>query len=345
MKTVTAALFGLLLTGLIACSEKDHIAPNRPPVAQMQFSYSHNQVTLDGSHSSDPDAGTLSYYWSITSDKIALTANTSPIAFLNVLEPSAGFELDVSLQVSDGKSSDRITQTISVPAQNQTQILGLGINETKAVNNDVSYNWYADQGDSGSYRLINCGPASVTMAVKWVNRNFAKTPADARQAIRPEGGWWYTPDIISYLNNNQADNYTISLSNFSALKTALDGGNIAILCLDMFYVNPDAGGQLHVDKFYKTNAAGWGHFIVIKGYKEVDQQLFYEAYDPYSLGVSYRDNTLKGVNRYYRAADLDHATDIWWDYAIIVTKPNSGGRVGVNPDAVDPATIPHMPGR
>jgi hypothetical protein len=54
---------------------------------------------------------------------------------------------------------------------------------------------------------------------------------------------------------------------------------------------------------------------------------------------------LKGKDRYYKAADLDLATNNWWDYAIVVSKNTSGGRMSAELDAVDLSTIIHKSGR
>lgn len=225
---------------------------------------------------------------------------------------------------------------------------GLGSNLTESVSNNRDYSWYLDQGNTGPFSDVNCGPSSVTMAIKWFNKSFTLTPQDARAMFRPDGGWWYTNDIINYLNYNTVTNSTIALKDISLLKNELDNGNIVILALDMYYVDLVSNLSYHVDKFYLAQTKGWGHFIVIKGYKVVDNQIFYEAYDPYSFGKTYADHTLKGIDRYYRSANLDNATNNWWDYAIVVSPPahQNGGRVtGSMNEAVDPATIQHKPGR
>lgn len=223
---------------------------------------------------------------------------------------------------------------------------GLGNTVTSEVSNNNNYEWYLDQGNSGIYSGVNCGPTSVTMAIKWTSESFDKTPQDARNTYRSTGGWWYTSDIINYLNMYSVSNYTISLTTIDLLKGKIDNGHIAILCLDMYYVNAQANESYHVDKFYNASTQGWGHFIVIKGYWEVDGNTFFEAYDPYDFGITYADNTLKGKNRYYRASNLDEATNRWWDYAIVITRPGfPTNEAKVDPHAVDTRMITHQSGR
>jgi len=45
-----------------------------------------------------------------------------------------------------------------------------------------------------------------------------------------------------------------------------------------------------------------GPLHVIKGYKVVDDQTYFEAYDPYSMGATYSDHSMKGKDRYYKPA-------------------------------------------
>ena len=63
----------------------------------------------------------------------------------------------------------------------------------------------------------------------------------------------------------------------------------------------------------------------MKGYKIVDDEVYYEVYDPNSFGMRYDNDTLKGINRYYRSEDLNNAVNDNWPYAIIVSKSQSKG--------------------
>lgn len=224
---------------------------------------------------------------------------------------------------------------------------GLGGFQKSSVSNNRDYNWYLDQSVTGKYSGVNCGPTSTTMAAKWANNTFAKTPEDARSAYRPEGGWWYTSDIDAYLTNNNIQHYFINLGNSIAgsgeiMLDQLNDGNILILCLDMYYISNGTDLTWHVDKFYSTNAEDWGHFIVVKGYKVVDGQLFIECYDPYCYNKKYNDGGFKGKDRYYRNNDLYKATSIWWNYAIVIS---GDGEKYMPVNALDKADIPNQGGR
>lgn len=329
----------LLLAGLLACGEDEN--PNTPPVASFEFSDGIDRILLDGEISKDPEGESLVYQWSASDPSIVFNNTSDGQSFFKIPAGANSTNVDISLTVGDGKFQDVTTRSISVPELSLIRSFGLGKSLGNEASNNVAYEWYIDQSGSGEHSLVNCGPASVTMAIKWFDQNFTGSAQDARNTYRSSGGWWYTNDIISYLNYHHVTNRTIALEQISNLKAEIDEGNIVILCLDMFQVSYYKDLEYHVNKFYETNGAGWGHFIVVKGYKEVDGTILYETYDPYSFNRSYSAGGLKGKDRYYYSADLDAATNTWWDYAIVVDRTDSqGGRKGIDVDQ-----IVHKPGQ
>jgi len=257
------------------------------------------------------------------------------------------YELPFSYTVGAENKKHILEWKISAVNNPHTFSWGLGRFQESTRSNNKDYEWYLDQNNTGVHSYNNCGPASTTMAAKWSNQTFSKTPVDARAAYRPEGGWWYTSDIDKYLKDNTIPHFFIGLSSTftgtqEIITSKLDEGYIIILCLDMYYVRAEGNTNHRVDKFYMANTSGWGHFIVVKGYKTVDGQFFYEAYDPYSLGKVYSDGVLKGRNRHYRSSDIFDATSKWWNYAIAVA---ATGIKKASFTGLDPAIIPHMWGR
>jgi hypothetical protein len=221
-----------------------------------------------------------------------------------------------------GNSSDwRVTAVNN----NYTAGLGLGNFLQQTASNDCSYSWYMDQAYTGPYSNINCGPTCVTMACKWGDSAFSKTPEDARMAYRPGGGDWYADDITFYLRDNDIPNSTIVLpataeGTMQTLKHQVDLHQAVILLLEMNLVRFTTDIHYsHADRFY-TDEPGIGHFIIIKGYKQVDNEMYFEAYDPDSWTATYDDGSLKGKDRYYRSEDLFEATKNWWPKAFIVAK-------------------------
>ena len=329
-----------LFTSLFACGD-DEKAANTPPAALFEFSDGIDRIVLDGEISTDPDSDPLTYQWTSSNGSIVFDDPTGSDSFFKIPTGASDMKVDVTLTVSDGKSENVKTRSVDVPAFSLIRSYGLGKTLTKEVSNDLDYEWYIDQSNSGPYSLLNCGPAAVTMAIKWFDKNFSGTAQDARNVYHSSGGWWYTNDMIAYLNKYNVTNRTINLDQISNIKDEIDAGNILIICLDMFYVDNFTDPEYHVNKFYTTNGAGWGHFIVVKGYKQIDGKVFYETYDPYSFNSSYLTGGLKGKNRYYSSTNLDAATQIWWDYAIVVERSDTpGGRKGV-----DVSQIIHKPGR
>lgn len=285
----------------------------------------------------------------------------SSLAATFTLSPGASATVGGVAQVSGATKNDfNQTQTYLVTAadhsfqqswtvqatnNNYSIDWGLGHFANDPVSHDRSYEWYIDQGTSGTFALLNCGPASVTMAMKWSDSTFSKTALDARQTYESGGGWWYTYDIDNYLKSYSIPHVIIPLSadataTMQTLKQQLDANQIVILCLDMNYVRAAGSSDYRVDKFYPTTP-GWGHFIVLKGYQVVDGNPYFEAYDPYSIGQTNSDNTLKGKNRFYRPGDLAAATLPWWNYAFVITKKGQPVSQSAVQKAVNPATIRH----
>lgn len=334
--TLQVSLFAVLFA--TSCSkEKDEI--NIAPEADFTGSDKIDHFSLT-SNSVDVNGDNLSFEWTSDEDLIEIKDPFSSSAYFYLPTLSETMDVNIRLVVSDGQYSDTIYKIISLPITTIQRSHGLGINLNDSHSNNVDYDWYYDQMNTGSFSLINCGPAAVTMSIKWTDRDFEKTPEDARKTYQMGGGWWYTNDVINYLNLHAVNHFEINLPHIDSIKRQIDLGNIIILCVDMYYVRSELNSQWHVDKFYSASETGWGHFIVIKGYQEVDNKLFYEAYDPYSFGKSYSDHILKGENRYYRSEDLNQAALNWWKYAIVISKrlsKSARSRIDIN-------QIEHKPG-
>jgi hypothetical protein len=280
--------------------------------------------------STDPDGNTLTFTWK---------SSDSEISFFNV-ETDTYFLLpyrinnsttDITLSATDGTHTVSATKTLPVPETTWYRVYGMGTSIQSFVDNDVQYNWFIDQNTT-EYYSSNCGPASATMALKWIYPDFNKTTDDARNTYFMEGEWWSTSNIVDYLNLYKVDGTIIPFGSNKSndLMAELDKGNIAVLCLDMYYIRIETKGvDFPVDRFYRFNnneQPGLGHFFVVKGYKTVNEHVLFEVYDPAS-SMRYSDGTYMGKNRLYRAEDIMKSADIWWKYAIIVY-PQSPTRKG-----------------
>jgi hypothetical protein len=326
-------IFALTVALLASCSDDS----NQKLMTDFEVTDGIDRIILT---SLATDDATLFYEWQVDSDEIEINNTFSQETFFMLPDISQPSEVFITHIVSDGNEEDIAEKLINLPPLTDERRWGLGTMINKGRSNDVEYEWYIDQMNTGIHSNLNCGPASVTMAIKWYDESFSGTTDDARNTYRSGGGWWYTSDIINYLNNNSVGNFTLRLSDINSIVTEIDKGNILILCLDMYYITKSMNDAWRVDKFYYTSNPDWGHFIVVKGYKQLDGNMLLETYDSYSFGSCYSDNTLKGKNRYYRIEDIDRSTNIWWDYAIVISRGKVSKGVGV-----DPASIKHMYGR
>ena len=205
---------------------------------------------------------------------------------------------------------------------------GLGgfLQEEKSHNRE--YPWYINQSETGIFSDYNCAPTSIVMCGLWCNENFPYSVIDARSMYQPNGGGWYSSDIDNCLNDFKIQHAIIPLSNISSesteiIKEQIDNGNLIILCVDVHYLRLCENDSVHCDKYYRTIKLGTGHCIVLKGYKKVDGQLFFEAYDPSGYSFCYKDGTSKGINRYYRSEDVYTATFAYWNYVFVISDSNS----------------------
>lgn len=201
----------------------------------------------------------------------------------------------------------------------ETYGLGTTLRDAKSIAT-TEYDWYKDQAQTGLFSSINCGPAVATMALHWADPSFTHTVEEARNTYRASGGWWYTTDIVNYLNKYQVNSSHATLTDrYQTIKKYIDKEYLVILCLDSYYITYNPDPYLRVDKYYKVAAKDTGHFIIVKGYRQVDDKFFFEVYDPWSYGSRYiLGNQLKGKDRYYNSQDIEVATNVWWDFAILV---------------------------
>src|SRR5664280_2830030 len=89
------------------------------------------------------------------------------------------------------------------------------------------------------------------------------------------GKQWNSYDMISFLNQNSINNYTINLNQIDSLQRQINLGNIAILNVLMGGIRNEENDKWHIDKFNNLNG---DHYIIVKGYKIVDNLVYYEVY-------------------------------------------------------------------
>lgn len=293
----------------------------------------------------------------ITKVQTHFTLNPGNKAFINDAEVTDGSTIDFSqaqtLKIVSGDRS--LNYTLNV--QQEWPYFGVtgDIVAAKSLNKD--YNFYFDQFDGSTLQAINCGPTVTTMAIKWADKSYAGTPLKARTDIPEGGGWWYTSDVSDYLAQNGVSNSTVKITDFDNLvKSNIDNGKLVILCLDMYvYIGYNDKDYQHTDKFYQTLTAKWGHFLLVKGYKQTTTGLFLEIYDPYSNHNQYQDDfsqqvfgqqQYKGKDRYYSSGAIGQSANQWWGYVIVVApKGQTVGTAVTGGRLVQPSQIPAARGR
>lgn len=200
----------------------------------------------------------------------------------------------------------------------QVENWGLGTTFISYVGNNRAYEWYVDQGHTGTHSGDNCGPSCIEMVGKWAYENFDVTAEMARKKYHSTGGWWTTDDILSALERYQIEAHQLDYQDVYTITNAIDAGNLVIICNDMSYIPYESNSEYHVGAFYQNVT---GHFIVVKGYVRVDTKLYYEVYDPNNWDLTYTDLTPKGKDRYYEASVVETSLLNWFPHVIIVKQP------------------------
>jgi len=196
-----------------------------------------------------------------------------------------------------------------------SQQWGLGKNITAYKTNDRDYLWYFDQADSGIHSGNNCGPSSIQMVGKWVNKDFSMVAEDIRKDFRPLGGWWYGEDINGALEKYNIVYQMKTIEDKYDLMFIIDAGNIAIINNNMDVITRNTDEKQRTNRFYDYVT---GHYFVLKGYVIVDNKTYFEVYDPNNWGATYEDGTPKGQNRYYEAETLLASILQWYNQAVII---------------------------
>lgn len=232
---------------------------------------------------------------------------------------------DCSDSSADMKVMNANTYSLAEATEADLEKWGLGKTQSKYVSNNRDYDWYIDQANTGRYSDTNCGPSCIVMASKWYNKDFFSTIEEANKIVEearnnkyrsPAG--WQLDDAEEYLTQNDIPNKIHANIGIASVTNEIDKGNIVIVMLDTKGITRNYEFQQHVHRFYDGSA---NHFIIVKGYRIVDDHIYFEAYDPNSCGAQYDwedASTLKGKDRYYLADEIINSAKDLWDYYIVV---------------------------
>jgi hypothetical protein len=316
----------LVFLVILSCS-KEKMYVNLRPTADFTYTDFIDHFQLLG-NSSDINGDIFTYEWVSMSDTVKIINPNSRNAYIYLPELKDTAQVKIKLFVSNGILSDSIEKNITLPKSTLERIYGLGENLSYEHSNNVNYDWYYDQYNTSPDPFnINCGPTAVTMAAKWANENFNRTATDVSNNFM-ESHYWNSHDITCFFDQYSINYYIINLNQIDSIQRQINLGNIAILEVFMPRIRKEENVKWHINKFNNLNGY---HYIIVKGYKIVDNIVYYEVYDPDSFGMCYDNGTLKGIDRYYRGDDLNGAVLVSWPYAIIVSKsPSKGLNYGVD---------------
>lgn len=187
----------------------------------------------------------------------------------------------------------------------------------KHISNIRNYDWYVDQGSTGVYSSVNCGPSSVEMAFNWLDQENTLKASFFRSITVPAGGWIYTSDIEDVFDEYGILYDTIFVKGEETLKKIIDSGEISILCLDTSYLSSGSYNS-RIGRFYDFSG---GHFVVLTGYLELENETYFEIYDPNSFGeINPSSKKPLGQGRFIKSKDLTTSIDNWWRYTINIKK-------------------------
>lgn len=180
--------------------------------------------------------------------------------------------------------------------------------QTEGVSNDRDYDWYIDQDTTGEYADINCVPTGCVMALKWVNKDFNMTVEQARneylERYNQTIGWDWL-QAIQYMKENGAKvrEYRAEDYSLGQVIDELKNGSILLVDLNMGAISYAKNKEDRVGRYVEFTGDP-KHQIIVKGYKVVNEKIYFEVYDPGSSGNKRDDGTSIGENIYYSAEEV-----------------------------------------
>jgi hypothetical protein len=184
---------------------------------------------------------------------------------------------------------------------------------TAVASDPTGYSWYRYQGeaDSGPAQYVNCGPASVAMAVQ--RYTGARIPVrDVRNLLPGNSLGTTSLAELTSLLDGYGVRYRRSVAEPSDVDAALRHGNpvLALVTMDRIAPGPDYEGRGNTpsQRSGRYYAFGGGHYLVITGLTE--DGAYYRVHDPnvyLPMGYAiywYADDGPKGRDRLYPRAEV-----------------------------------------
>ncbi len=181
------------------------------------------------------------------------------------------------------------------------------------VSNNKDYEWYMDQNSTGKYHSDNCVPTCTAMILKFLDSNSKDTGESLRNEYVVDGKGW-VPDImldalkkrnIKYVAYNFKHGYMSDMP----IRKYIKDGYIGMFFSDMTKI---AGFNRNTPKLGKSHndPKVVRHTFIVKGYKYINNELYFEVYDPDSANLRDKSGQLIGKNRYYKASEVTNSV-VW----------------------------------
>lgn len=165
--------------------------------------------------------------------------------------------------------------------------------------------------------LSNCGPIAALMLSKFSKRGTLSEDLSANiqyarrstQKNKNSNRWWRMSDIKKYFAQEGIKNHLLKSQNKYTIKNQLDKNGAVIINVNMN--NLSRGETIGKPYFTFPIPGGWGHFLVIVGYKQIGGKLMYEVHDSFIKD---------GNNRLYNADEIQFALERYNPKMLVVQR-------------------------
>lgn len=156
--------------------------------------------------------------------------------------------------------------------------------------------------------LSNCGPIAALMVSKYTKKKLPTSTLSlniqkARQSVqnnKESNRWWRLSDIKKYFHHQDIDHTSLTVTDSESIKQQIDKNGVVIINVNMN--NLSMGRKVGKPYFTFPIPGGWGHFLLIVGYKEIGNKLVFDVHDSFLKRGNnrsyYADEILSALKRY-----------------------------------------------
>ncbi|MCM1989842.1 hypothetical protein [Oceanirhabdus seepicola] len=187
--------------------------------------------------------------------------------------------------------------------------------------NDISMDWYRGIDTLEDEYYSNGAHHTILMMLDWLYSNkqdFKHRPIymfGENDMLTDES----VKDAISVYSEYSI--YTPINVTEELITHNLNEGYILILKINPENIAHETNMKSHKGIYYY----GKDHYIIIKGFAQIDNSLYFTAYDPHSLYEQYDDGSYKGKDRFYRASDILDTINNTGTNVYVIKTPKTNG--------------------